>query len=286
MYTKDGEEADPYTELSVKGGTTTTFTAQWTELGEITITPVSMVAYVGGSSINGSHMPKLRYAVGTEDIDADLADLSFDIVTVSNGEILSTEHLDRTMINSDDDGLTTYCLFTQLTADMNGESNTVEGSNDTQIQRGNYIKLVDDDNNPDTYAGVYKIELRDGTYSEWDGWYITATDSNGNVYNVNLITVDENSDPYTVTIREVSAETNGTDTVEIYDNIGDYTAPVATEYKEDSTGFAAVVDETTTFATNGQDDLGVLVYDTDEDGNARRIPSTPITRPMLTSLCW
>jgi hypothetical protein len=128
----------------------------------------------------------------------------------------------------------------------------------------------------DTYAGVYEVQKRVGTYSDWSDWYITATvlDDNGNatdpVYLVDFVTEDENGQPITVTIREVSDEDAMRQDSAVNDN--DFLADV-TEANEDGSitkdsgnGFAATVESGTTFLTNGEEALGVLTFKENKDG--------------------
>jgi uncharacterized repeat protein (TIGR02543 family) len=270
----DAAQVEPSDKLeNVSGGTTITFTAQWETLKTVTITPESIKAYVGGDSANGSHMPKLRFSVGLP-TGVKLEDLSFDIYTVKNGVETKAEHLDKTMINSEDDRLKTYCLFPQLDASLNDTAkNNVQApegytlEEDTQVQRSKYLKLEDDDNNPDTYAGVYNIEVRNGEVADWDSWYITATDTtSSNVYKVEFQTGNA-----TVTILQVSDQKGMYDADDITSN--SYLTTVVPEASEavgstgevkDETGFIAVADEKTTFETNGDASLGLFGENTKE----------------------
>jgi hypothetical protein len=186
--------------------------------------------------------------------------------TVNSDGTVTTETMSRERI--DESSEDTLCLFPLLDANMNsGTNNSSSDENDytdpdTQVQRGDYLKLVDDDGDSTTYAGVYTIETRSGYGTDW---YITATDASGNIYTVSLDTTGA-----AITIREVSAETNGTDTVEIYETRATYMTTVVTdvtkvtaEEKAAGQGFIVVAKTGTNFRTNGDTALGLFGENTD-----------------------
>jgi hypothetical protein len=219
---------------------------------DITITPQDITGYVGGNSLNGGHSPKLRFAV---DLPAgvSLDELNFKIYTETGGKESEGENLEANAIND------TYCLFPELGAGFDTE----EGN--TDIQRGNYIKLVDNGENKETLSGVYNVEKRTGTNADWDDWYIKATDENGKEYTVDMT---ENS---TVTVRQVSESENKT----IYSNIESYVTPVvasdasiAQALKSAEDGMAIAVEKENTtynYETNGQSELGLIGDDGSTD---------------------
>jgi hypothetical protein len=219
---------------------------------DITITPQDITGYVGGNSLNGGHTPKLRFAV---DLPAgvSLDDLSFKIYTETGGKESRGETLEANAIND------TYCLFPELGAGFETE----EGN--TDIQRGNYIKLVDNGENTNSLNGTYNVEKRTGKNADWDDWYIKATDEAGKEYTVDMT---ENS---TVTVRQVSESENKT----IYSNIESYVTPVvssdasiekAVKSAEDGMAIAVEKKDTTyNYETNGQSELGLIGDDGSTD---------------------
>jgi uncharacterized repeat protein (TIGR02543 family) len=223
-----------------------TVTFIYDELDHVQVTPASMTAYVGGISRNGSHLPKLRYAVSTPD-DTSLADLSFDIVVTSGGTEY-TEHLDRASLGDNDEA--SYCLFPQLGYESEAVSSTLD---DTTMQRYNFVKLVDRDGNSATFAGVYDFALRTGENADWDSWRVTATDTRtGEVYLVDIEPAGAS-----VTVREVSDEAL------MYGDPASLLTAVAHDASaaEGVDKAVAVVDESTDFATNGDEALGLLGTD-------------------------
>jgi hypothetical protein len=190
----------------------------------VVVSPVSITAYEGGTSINGNHIPQLRYAVQStvknvsEEVETynesrdgsgfqglSVNDLSFTLYTkdTDTGEY-KTEHLNRSRIDKND--AETYCLFPQLDADL-GELSS-EGKLD---QLGTYLKLVDVTYNNTSYAGVYAIE-ENATYGENADWYLTASFASAErsaspEYPVTFKVKDENNEPLaTVIVRKVADE--------------------------------------------------------------------------------
>jgi uncharacterized repeat protein (TIGR02543 family) len=249
----EAEVAVGETGATVSGDTD--FYAVWYELGHVEITPVSLVSYVGGISQNGGQTPKLRYSVTlpesdttTYDIDdatLSVDDLEFTIHTIKNG-VDTTSELNATAAG---DG---YYLFPELGSEM-------DTSSDTSVYRSSYIKLVDTVEDSETHAGVYSVELRTSENAEWDSFYVTATDADGNVY-----LVDIKTDDAFVTVRQVSDESA------ILDDASQYLTAVVTDVSDAAAAIAAgkavaVVDGTTTFTTNGDETLGLLGTDTVEN---------------------
>jgi hypothetical protein len=220
---------------------------------DIIIKPESITAYVGGNSLSGGHAPKLRYSVELP-AGVRMEELTFKIYTVRNGKVNHGEYLFPCPIND------TYYLFPQLGAGFDSE----EGN--TMVQRGNYLKLVDDGNYSDSVNGTYTVMKRTGEHARWDDWFISATDINNNEYTVD---VEEGA---TVTIREISTNKDES----IYDNINSYATPVVpsgnmTEEEYNASieaaqeaagaGMAIAVEAQDTdynYTTNGQSDLGVI----------------------------
>jgi hypothetical protein len=227
---------------------------------DIIITPESITGYVGGDSLNGGHSPKLRFSVELP-AGVSMDDLSYKIYTETNGTVSEGEELEASAIND------TYYLFPQLGAGFEGE----EGN--TEVQRGNYLKLVDDGTYSDSLNGTYTVMKRTGENADWDDWYIKATDGNDNEYTVD---VTEGS---TVFIREVSTETDKT----IYEDINSYATPIVTSdnmtqdelnvsieaaMEAAESGMAIAVEKEDTsynYETNGQSQLGVIGNDGSED---------------------
>jgi hypothetical protein len=212
---------------------------------------------------------------------------------------VESKELNPVTIN-EDNSYTTYCLFPQLTADMNSGDNDTKNfkEDDTAVQRGDYLKLVDADQDSATYAGIYYLEKRTGDNVTWSNWYITAKDKKtGYIYQVDLVTTktvtDENGDPVTdedgtvqtepiaaITILEISNEKdmydevdNGKDSTHYLTTVQDAGTAVEDVSEKEAAagqGFIAVADEDTTFKTNGEDALGVLAYETNEDGSVKK----------------
>jgi LPXTG-motif cell wall-anchored protein len=227
---------------------------------DIMITPVSITGYVGGDSLNGGHSPKLRFSVKLPS-RVSMEGLNFTIYTITNGSVSDSEKLEVSAISDK------YYLFPQLGAGFDSE----EGN--TEIQQGNYLKLVDDGYNKDSLNGTYKVQKRTGDDADWDDWFISAVDPNGNEYSVD---VAQNS---TVTIREVSSSKTET----IYENINSYTTPVVksddktqdelnlsieTAQENAESGMAIAVEKENTsynYTTNGKSELGLIGNDGSED---------------------
>jgi hypothetical protein len=219
---------------------------------DIIITPQDITGYVGGNSLNGGHTPKLRFAVDLP-TGVSLDELSFKIYTETGGKESKGENLKASAIND------TYCLFPELGAGFDTE----EGN--TDIQRGNYIKLVDNGENTNSLNGTYNVEKRTGKNADWDDWYIKATDEEGKEYTVDMT---ENS---TVTVRQVSESENKS----IYSNIESYVTPVvssdasiekALRSAEDGMAIAVEKENTTyNYETNGQSELGLIGDDGSTD---------------------
>jgi uncharacterized repeat protein (TIGR02543 family) len=253
-----------------------------------TIKPVSITAYEGGTSVNGNHIPKLRFAVETKvDLDEELSeynadvslnvnDLSFTLYTKNKEtDEWKEEHLNRSRIDDSGESEDTYCLFPLLDADL-GNIDT-EGKID---QLGTYLKLVDTTENSENYAGVYAIQTN-GTYGGNGDWYITASVKDADnviaTYPVDLVTTNSVTDEEgnttevpiaTVTIRKVSNED------EMYDNPEDYLTQVVNQTGSIDTSERkayALFPKKTEFLTNGDSSLGLLGAGengyTDEDDN-------------------
>jgi uncharacterized repeat protein (TIGR02543 family) len=229
----------------------------------ITITPLDIIGYVGGSSMNGGHSPKLRYEVKVTGLPDGVTvdDLDFTIYEAKNvidedGNVIdqdvTADELEPVSVASG------YCLFPQLTAYMNQQKDAngndlVTDDVDTVVQRGNYLKLVEtSESNKETYSGVYKVQKRMGTFSEWDDWYITATDTSGKVYQVQV------TEGATVTILSVSDESA------MYESAENYLTPIAgsVDDLEVSNLAVALMEESTVFSTEcNKTDLGLIGTD-------------------------
>jgi uncharacterized repeat protein (TIGR02543 family) len=264
----------------------------------VTISPVSITAYVGGISANGSHAPKLRFSVDTpngvtldnltfymntvtisepaaadEENDEETgSDNTEPSVTIDGNRNIVTEKMDRERIDETDSS--TLCLFPILDAYLNDDENrndvvldnTQDATTDKQVQRGRYLKLVDTDVKSTTYCGEYTIEKRTGENASWSDWYITAEDKNGNIYLVNFETNEKGKGiPATVTIRDVSEYETMYDnpksvlTKVVNDEESVNTTPKADVGANETYRKAvALYPEDTVFTTNGKENLGLL----------------------------
>jgi uncharacterized repeat protein (TIGR02543 family) len=266
----EGNDVDPFGELSVtaQGTHTFTFTAQYEELPIVTVTPQSMTAYVGGDSYNDSHTPKLRYTLsGSYEYE------NFKLYTVSGGvaEYQGTLSTDKIEV----DNSNTYYMFPELGAYWGSNNDGISAvAESEQAQQDDYLKLVKcSGKETSTLSGKYKVEKNVGGTTGWDDWYIIATDTSGNQHLVNIDTSETE-----LTVLGVSAESD-TSVQEKYKATAssNYLVSVddASENAEVSTDeqiklaatddeqkkFAATVDKNTKFiAKYADDNLGVLSY--------------------------
>jgi hypothetical protein len=114
---------------------------------------------------------------------------------------------------------------------------------------GNYLSLVDRDQDSSTFAGVYDVVVNEKVDGA-DSWYLTATDvSTGTVYLVDLETAGA-----TVTVREVSDEAAmQADASAFLTEVTDDPAALAGSAKA-----FCVVDDGVSLTTNGDETLGLI----------------------------
>jgi hypothetical protein len=238
-----------------------------------TITPVSITSYVGGTSLNGNHIPQMRFDVETSAELGDVPEEYNSSVSVNADDLTFTLHdnrgkdhtvfeLELTRIKEDGD---TYYLIPKLDENL---GNVGVGTDSTLRKLGTYLRLVDSTENTNDYSGIYSI-LPAGDYGADEGWYITA--SVGNTANgslVNFVTTTEDGEPIAyVTVRKVSDQDG------MYDTPTSYLTKVisSTDSINDSGKAYALFPAGTEFLTNDDSSLGLLGAGkngyVDSDGN-------------------
>jgi uncharacterized repeat protein (TIGR02543 family) len=196
--------------------------AVWSE--NVAATPADMTAYVGGTSLNGTQLPKLRYSVSAPStLDTD--DLTFRLVAADG---TATD-----LTSSAAEG-TDYYLFPELSDGLE----EISDDDGTVVYRSTYIEITDSD--PETAglaAGTYSVSLLEGVS-------IVATGSDGVEHAVAI-----DSSASTLTVRRA---TDDAATTAIVTDVADAADALA------AGNAVAVVSDDAVFATNADDSLGLL----------------------------
>jgi hypothetical protein len=221
-------------------GAVLTFTYEST--GTVTLGVESMTCYVGGSSLNSSTLPALRFSVATP-AGTSLARLSFTLHTVSGGEETAT-HLETEPVDDADE--TSLCLMPGLACDL---------AEDADVAANDYFELVKVSGGAGS-AGTYEVRVRATDAGAWDDWWITAADvETGDTYRVDVA-----CEGATVVARAVSDEAGMAAGTAVATTAVRGAADVdATEL-----GSAYAVADAGALSTNGRQELGLLGNGSDD----------------------
>lgn len=234
-----------------------TYTAQWTPLDVITLEPVSITSYVGGTSMSGNATPTLRWLVTlpngvelekNEDNVPKISTLTMVMHTINADGSENTREMTPRLIedsNPDSGDHAFYYYFPTLESGL---------SFDTEKDlEGDFLTLTDV-SAVQGRAGRYKISL-----VQEPAWYITATVGE-QTYSVE-VNIPENVQ---ITTRYVSDEST------MYDSPSSMLTKVVTTSDEVDTSkgkAVAVISKDATFYTNGKESgLGLIGADGNTGG--------------------